>query len=478
MEEVSDEHDDDHRGRGSLDAQGRLFELGADSRLLVLDADGRVRELGAASGALDVNAGVRCGRLDARRMTTGSSEGAATRRLLAPLRARPFRRLVLGRGFSTLGDWLLIAGLVGWVYGRTHSTAHVAVLMLVRLLPPIAGNLFAGSLADRYSRRRLLVLSEVACGAAVSGALVGVVMGSELVVFLCAGMSFLLGPIGAVAQSALLPDLVPDANRIAANATLTIAMEVAMASGALAAGVTLGAGAAALALAIDVVSFGAAAVWFAGIPMAPRVVVARPGRDGIAAGLRYLRSHRVLFVTGCAFALITLATGLTNASLPRFLAARGLGAGGYGYGLAAIAIGSAIGDAALGSLLDRVDLRTLGLSTLASCVPFGLLAVAPTGLTAIVALGVLGAVQGAGEVAVAGIVQQEAAPEFRGRAFGVVTTMNRLTMLSAVAAAPLVNAVASPRVAIVASTAIVAVSALVSLGHGRKSHLAAEVAQG
>jgi hypothetical protein len=42
------------------------------------------------------------------------------------------------------------------------------------------------------------------------------------------------------------------------------------------------------------------------------------------------------------------------------------------------------------------------------------------------------------------VVQQEAAPQFRGRAFGLVSTLIRTTMVSAVALAPLVAAGSRP----------------------------------
>jgi MFS family permease len=405
--------------------------------------------------------------------------GAALRRLLAPLADRSFRRLAAGRGISVLGDWLLIAGLVGWVYGRTGSTTHVAALMLARMLPPAAGNLLAGSLADRLPRRRLLVAAELVCGAAVSGALAGVLLGSEPAVLACVAVAFLVAPVGSVAQSALLPDLVPEHRRTAANSTLTVSMELAMAGGALAAGVTLGAASASVALALDVASFAAAAALFAGIPaLTGELRAAKGGGHGVAAGWRYLRTQPVLCTVAASFALVTLATGLANASLPRFLGEVGLGRGGYGYGLGALALGSALGDSVLGAVATRIDLRLLAAATLASCVPFAALAFASSGAAAIGSLAALGAVQGLGEVAVQAIVQQEAAPAYRGRAFGFVVSANRLTMLGAVAAAPLVNRLAAPRDAILVSTVVTALAAAVAFGHGRKSHLAVASARG
>jgi MFS family permease len=386
-------------------------------------------------------------------------------RLLEPLRDRRFRRLVAGRGISFLGDWLLIAGLVGWVYGRTGSTGQVAALMLVRMLPPLAGNLLAGSLADRFPRRRLVLASELACGAAVAGALAGVLLDDELAVFASVAVAALLAPVGSVAMSALVPDLVAKRCLAAANSTLTIATEIAMAGGALAAGLTLGTGSAALALALDVLSFAAAALLYAGIPVgAASNVGAATERSSLRAGLRYVRSRPILSVVACSFALVTLATGLTNATLPRFLTHLGLGEGGYGYALAALAAGSALGEAALGAVAKRVGLRTFAIATALSTLPFTALAFATSAAGAMVALAVLGAVQGAGEVALQTIVQQEAADEFRGRAFGLVAAMYRTTMLSAVAAAPLVNRFATPRVAVLVSASVTAVAAAAATG--------------
>ena len=402
-----------------------------------------------------------------------SSRPTALGRLCAPLADRPFRRLVVGRGISFLGDWLLIAGLVGWVYGRSGSTAQVAALMLVRMVPPVVGNAIAGSLADRFPRRRLLILSELACGTAVTGALAGVMLDSLPLVLLFAGLCFLFSPIGSVAQSAVLPDLVAEPRRNAANSALTISMEVAMAGGALAAGITVGRSTASTALALDVASYAIAALLFSGIPAAAgATVAARRAPRGFAAGWRYVRSQPVLCTVGVSFGLVTLATGLTNATLPRFLSGLDLGRGGYGYGLAALATGSALGDAALGAFVARVDVRTLAIATAGSCLPFAALAFASSAAAALVALGLLGAVQGVAEVSLQTIVQQEAAPEYRGRAFGVVTAMIRTTMLTAVAAAPLVNRIAAPRDAILASTAITAVAAAVAFARSRKRGLA------
>src|SRR5438045_7668051 len=108
---------------------------------------------------------------------------AATRlipeRLERPLRSSSFRRLALGKSISYLGDWLMVAVLVGWVYESTSSVAQVALLMVIRLVPPIVGGGVAASIVDRLPRQRVLVWSEFACASQIGGALAGVMAGSR-----------------------------------------------------------------------------------------------------------------------------------------------------------------------------------------------------------------------------------------------------------------------------------------------------------
>ena len=100
-------------------------------------------------------------------------------RLRRPLRSPSFRRLVVGKSISYLGDWLMVAVLVGWVYQSTSSVAQVALLMAVRLVPPIVGGSLAASIVDRLPRQRVLVWSEVASAVTVAGALAAVMAGSR-----------------------------------------------------------------------------------------------------------------------------------------------------------------------------------------------------------------------------------------------------------------------------------------------------------
>jgi MFS family permease len=386
------------------------------------------------------------------------------KRLREPLGEPSFRRLVAGKSVSYLGDWLMVAALVGWVYETTASVTQVALLMAIRLVPPIAGGGLAAAVVDRFPRTRVLVASEAACAVTVAGALVGVLVGSTPLVFAFVGACGLLSMVSNVAGTALVPMLAEDERLAAANGVYGVAQEAAMACGALLGGVAMAAGGAALALALNLVSYAVAVALYARIrvlrPIEPRQET-RESR-GLLEGVRYLMARRTLLVVVCSFALATVATGLTNATLPRFMEALGLGPGGYGYGLAALALGLMLGEAATGAVAERVEARWLAPALSFMAVGFVGLAWCDNGVAALLLLLGIGLADGVSEVVLNTSIQQDAEREYHGRIFGLGSSIWRTTMLGAVAAAPLVNAVATPAQAIsIAATFLVAGAAAI-----------------
>src|SRR5256714_5866815 len=211
-------------------------------------------------------------------------------RLRRPLRSPSFRRLVLGKSISYLGDWLMVAVLVGWVYQSTSSVSQVALLMAIRLVPPIVGGGLAASLVDRLPRLRVLIWSEAACAATIAGALLGVLAGSRPVVFAFVGLCGLVGMISTVAGNALIPMTVERDELPAADAIHSVGQEAAMALGAVVGGITLAAGGATAGLTANLASYAIAVLFFVGISVADKRVESRAAkaRGGFASGLRYV----------------------------------------------------------------------------------------------------------------------------------------------------------------------------------------------
>jgi MFS family permease len=370
-------------------------------------------------------------------------------RLERPLRSPSFRRLALGKSISYLGDWLMVAVLVGWVYQSTSSVAQVALLMAIRLVPPIVGGGLAASLVDRLPRRSVLLWSEIASAATIVGALVGVTTGSRPTVFAFVGLCGLVAMVSTVAGNALIPMVVEPEQLPAANGIHAVGQEAAMALGALTGGVTLALGGATAGLAANLVSYAIAVAFYARIRVADDVGgQAGRARGGLVDGLRYVLAQRALAVVVGGFATVTLATGLVNATLPKFTTGLGLGAGGYGWALAALACGMIVGEALTGAIAEKVEPRWLGAGLAVMGVLFFVFAWSGGALIALLVLTLFGVANGFTEVVMMTAIHQNADASYQGRVFGVGSTIWRTTMLGAVALAPVVDAVASPAQAI------------------------------
>ncbi|HEX9380047.1 MAG TPA: MFS transporter [Gaiellaceae bacterium] len=392
---------------------------------------------------------------------TGAAARLMPERLERPLRSPSFRRLALGKSISYLGDWLMVAVLVGWVYQSTSSVAQVALLMAIRLVPPIVGGGLAASLVDRLPRQRVLVWSEAACAATIAGALVGVMAGSRPIVFAFVGLCGLVSMVSTVAGNALIPMTVEQDELAAANGIHAVGQEAAMALGAVAGGLTLAFGGAAAGLAANLASYGIALFLFARIRVADEGGRETSKRGGLIDGLRYVLGRRALAVVVGGFALGTLATGLVNATLPKFTTGLGLGASGYGWALAALACGMIAGEALTGAIAERVEPRWLGAGLAAMGCLFFAFAWSGSIVIALLLLTAFGVANGFTEVVMMTAIHQEADAGYQGRVFGVGSTIWRTTMLGAVALAPVVDAVASSAQAITVAAGFLFVGAIV-----------------
>lgn len=138
----------------------------------------------------------------------------------AALRGRPFRLLSVAWGFTNFADSVLAIILAVWVKDLTGSNGAAGLVFAALGLPALASP-FLGQLADRVSRRRMLVVTYLV-GAAVLLALLlvrgpGQVWLVLLVTVVYTGVGFAT----SAAQSGLVRDMLPDDALAAANGRLT-----------------------------------------------------------------------------------------------------------------------------------------------------------------------------------------------------------------------------------------------------------------
>ena len=81
------------------------------------------------------------------------------------LRRNPgFRALFAATFASGLGTWIAVVALTIDVYDRTGSATWVSALLVADFLPSVAIGLLFGPLIDRLSRRRIMVVADLAQG--------------------------------------------------------------------------------------------------------------------------------------------------------------------------------------------------------------------------------------------------------------------------------------------------------------------------
>ncbi len=365
-----------------------------------------------------------------------------------------FRRVWLGATVSAAGDAASWIALVALVLGTPH--ASVAVLAICYTAPVAAGGLAAGWALDRFERRKLLIADALARAAVfalipVSAALAASTAASTpgqpgalplWLIYAVAAVYGLLKMISLAGFPALIPQLV-DADQLSrANALEGVSYGLASPAGAGLGGPVIGAfgrsGAIGLLLA-DAASYLVFAAALRTVRPRP-LPAAAPGGDGasLVTVLRLVLSKPVLRTITAMFALFNIGEGMLVVFLPRRSAAIALGAGGYGYLVAALTFGELAAAAVLARLNWR---RPLVPSILVAQLGAALIAatlIIPSASSTIIAMTALGFVSAPMTAWARTLRMRETPAAMHGRLFAVLrTAMQATPPIEAAAAAGL-----------------------------------------
>src|SRR3954469_15965645 len=91
-------------------------------------------------------------------MSQPSQGGGGLRDLFG---VRGFRRLFAGQAVSGLGDWVATLAFIALAFEITGNQTAVAVVLILRLVPPIFAAPVGGVLADRLDRRLVMVTCDL-----------------------------------------------------------------------------------------------------------------------------------------------------------------------------------------------------------------------------------------------------------------------------------------------------------------------------
>ncbi len=152
--------------------------------------------------------------------------------------------LWVGQFISLTGDFLFFSVILFLVLTveQEYESVKAGVVSFLNTLPFLLFGLFAGSIVDRYSRRRVMLISDFVRGFVLIltplffalGWIHWVTLG--ILAFTISSFATLFNP----ARDALIPLLVPQERLISANAWIQSSFQLAMVTGTFLAGILLG----------------------------------------------------------------------------------------------------------------------------------------------------------------------------------------------------------------------------------------------
>lgn len=156
------------------------------------------------------------------------------------LRNGNFVRLWLGHTISAFGDAVTNLTLLILVNALTGSTAAIATMTILLAIPQVTIGLLGGVFADRWERKRILLVSDLLRGLLVLGFLF---VDSAQRLWLLYTLAFVQATVGTIdnpARGAILPQVVPSQGLLAANSLNQTGNLLAMVLGSVMAGFLVG----------------------------------------------------------------------------------------------------------------------------------------------------------------------------------------------------------------------------------------------
>lgn len=372
------------------------------------------------------------------------------------------RRLAGARLVSVGGSQAAELALVYQVYTITRSGAWVVTALLATVSVGGFMGPLSGWVADRFDRRRVMVASELAAGAAYLAmvwvhAPVGLVVG--------AAAATALGAPFRAASAAAIPNLVGDEDLGWANALLGTASNAALVAGPLVGGVLVAASGAGLVFGVNAASFVISAGLIVGTVGAfggrLRTSPNRSAAHHLFAGFEFLAADRILAPLAASGALAYASFGAALVIDP--LLARAFHAGSLGYGLLTTVwgAGAVLGAIVAGRIVTPARAPNAVIcGMIAMAVSLGSIAVIPT-FTLIVAAGAVGGV-GSGLVFIPWLVviQRHTPDAVRGRVIGATDAFQQIAFLIGMGIAVPIIAIVGPHRAYATAGVALAIATL------------------
>jgi MFS family permease len=372
--------------------------------------------------------------------------------MFAALAVPNFRRYVSGQSLSLIGTWVETVAQALLVLRLTHSGIALGLTTAARYAPILVFSPYSGLLVDRYSKRRVLLVTQTGLGL-VSAALGAAVLTGENRLWQVVVLALLFGLFSAVdnpARQAFVQEVVGHdlvRNAVTLNSTTVNVARVIGPAIAAVLVATVGIG---WCFVVNAVTFGF--VIFSLLSLDTRRLHPVPpvprGRGQLRAGLRYAAGVPAIIRPLLMMALVGTFTFEFEVSLPLLAENTFHGtATTYSWLIGAMGAGAVAGGL-YAARSARTGVARLIKAAVGYAIAVGLVAVAPTLATAIAACVLAGVASVVFLTTGNATIQLASDPEYRGR----VTALWSMALVgSTPIGSPVIGAisdVASPRYAL------------------------------
>lgn len=295
-----------------------------------------------------------------------SIDAALARSPAALLRDRTFGPYFAGKVMSSCGAWIQTLAAAVLMYQLTGSAFMVGAVSFAQFIGPLLFAFWAGSLADRFDRRRVVMLGRCALGLTVGSlALTIGIRGADsfggatalLPTMLVVGVLY---AITSPAQHALVPALVPPEDLEPALALSSAAPSIARTLGpAFGAGLLLVGGPA---LAFAVTAGGHLMLALILSRIRPRSVELSSTPPSVFGGLRYVKEDRKAAMLLLGVAALAIGSDPIITLTPSMADMYGGGEQIVGLLAAAFGFGAVLSTLSIRRLRLRISLRMLGMA--------------------------------------------------------------------------------------------------------------------
>ena len=357
-------------------------------------------------------------------------------------RNRSFRQLWLGQVVSQMGDWFDTIALYTIILKLTGSGRDIGLLLVARFVPSFLFGPISGVVADRFSRQRIMIVSDLLRAVVVLGFLFVRRADQLWILYVLTVFQLGLSTFFEPAKTAAIPSIVEDRELVAANAISSVTWSVMLTLGAAIGGLITSWFGTDVAFILDAATYLLSAALIASIRVTKRRKRERQklsigrllGITETIEGIKYVKDRpRVL-----ALLLVKPAWGLGGGILTllavfgeRIFPVGKDAAGGIGVLFAARGIGTAVGPIVARRMAGEGERRmqtSIGLSFLLAGLFYMAFGSATSFVFALVVLGIAHCGGSILWVFSTVILQRSVEDNFRGRVFAAELALLTLTM--------------------------------------------------